>query len=101
MEGGGLKKEGRVRRVQKGAFESTLIKAGVMDRTCGRVSFLSEHMSVCVWGGCEGGRGRAAGRDVYCQQSEWDKDLNRNFKATFCELIPSPYPTLHHRPSAV
>lgn len=51
MEGGGLKKEGRVRRVQKGAFESTLIKAGVMDRTCGRVSFLSEHMSVCVGGG--------------------------------------------------
>lgn len=38
-EGGGLKKEERVRRVQKGAFESTLIKACVMDRTCGRASF--------------------------------------------------------------
>lgn len=58
---GGLKKEGRVRRVQKGAFESTLIKAGVMDRTCGRVSFLSEHMSVsvcvCVGGVKVGGAG--------------------------------------------
>ncbi len=38
-EGGGLKKEERVRRVQKGAFESTLIKACVMDRTCGRAFF--------------------------------------------------------------
>lgn len=45
-EGGGLKKERRVRRVQKGAFESALIKACVMDRTCGRACFF--FFSVCV-----------------------------------------------------
>lgn len=44
----GLKKEKRVSGVQKGAFESTLIKARVMDRTCGRAFF--SFLSVCVWG---------------------------------------------------
>lgn len=83
--GWGLKKEERVRRVQKVSFEFTLIKACVMDRTCRHASLL------CVWGRrCEDGRGQASSRDVYCQQPEWDKDLNRNFKATSVSSLP-PY----------
>lgn len=46
----GLKKEKRASGVQKGAFESTLIKACVMDRTCGRAFFSFLSVCVCVWG---------------------------------------------------
>lgn len=78
-----------MRRVQKGAFESTLIKACVMDRTCGR-AFFSFSVCVCVRGRCDDGRDQASSRDVYCQQPEWDKDLNRNFKATPVSSPPPP-----------
>lgn len=36
------------------------------------------------------GGARASSRDVYCQQPEWDKDLNRNFKATSVSSAPLP-----------
>lgn len=52
-------------------------------------SFLFECVCVCVRGRCGDGRGQAPSRDVYCQEPEWDKDLNRNFKATSVSSPPS------------
>lgn len=46
-------------------------------------------MCVCVRGRCDDRRSQGPSRDVYCQQPEWDKDLNRNFKAT---SVSSPPP---------
>ena len=55
-----------MRRVQKAAFESTLIKTGVMDRTCRCVSFLSQRMCVCV---CEGDGVKAGGAGSLVEMS--------------------------------
>lgn len=41
-------------------------------------------------GQCDDGRSRSPSRDVYCQHPEWDKDLNRNFKATSVSSPPPP-----------
>lgn len=41
-------------------------------------------------GQCDDGRSRSPSRDVYCQHPEWDKDLNRNFKATSVSSTPPP-----------
>lgn len=56
---GGLKKEKSEKGTKGGAFESALIKARVMDRTCGRacLAFCGVCVHACM-GECEGRRRR-------------------------------------------
>lgn len=58
-----------------------------MDRACGRACF---SVCVCVQWELWQWAGPGSSRDVYCQQPEWDKDLNRNFKATPVSVLPGP-----------
>lgn len=90
---GGLKKEKSEKGTKGGAFESALIKARVMDRTCGRACLAFCGVCVRAWVSVRGdgvvvGGAKTPSRDVCCQWPEWDKNLKRNFKATSVRSTP-------------